>query len=144
MLHGVPARVLFISFPAAAFVAILISRLSSDDIYNQTQEYPDPAHRSIALATQASMLYILLYFAPDILNNEQAKMREIVDKHFPDNWVISIYMGIVVDLIEMWEPYKAARTALGNTLEQRNSQRHRFKLHSEGTQRPSAALCARL
>lgn len=37
-------------------------------------------------------------------------MREIVDKHFPDNWVISIYMGIVVDLVEMWEPYRAAKT----------------------------------
>ena len=27
-------------------------------------------------------------------------MREIVDKHFPDNWVISVYMGIIVDLSE--------------------------------------------
>ena len=49
--------------------------------------YPLPEHRSTALATQASMLYIILYFAPDILHNQQAKMREIVDKHFPDNWV---------------------------------------------------------
>ena len=35
-------------------------------------------------------------------------MREIVDKHFPDNWVISIYMGITVDLIDAWEPYKVS------------------------------------
>ena len=33
------------------------------------------------------MLYVILYFVPDILQNQQAKMREIVDKHFPDNWV---------------------------------------------------------
>lgn len=33
------------------------------------------------------MLYVILFFAPDILQNQQAKMREIVDKHFPDNWV---------------------------------------------------------
>ena len=49
--------------------------------------YPLPEHRSTALATQASMLYVILFFAPDILQNQQAKMREIVDKHFPDNWV---------------------------------------------------------
>ncbi len=35
-------------------------------------------------------------------------MREIVDKHFPDNWVISVYMGTVVDLGEAWEPYKVS------------------------------------
>jgi hypothetical protein len=39
----------------------------------------------------------------------QAKMREIVDKHFPDNWVTAYYMGITVDLSEAWEEYKAAK-----------------------------------
>ncbi|KAK3754472.1 hypothetical protein QZH41_018991, partial [Actinostola sp. cb2023] len=102
------------------FVDMLIGRLRSDDIYNQISAYPLPEHRSTALATQASMLYVILYFAPDILSNQQAKMREIVDKHFPDNWVTSIYMGIVVNLVEAWEPYKAARTALNNTLDNSN------------------------
>ena len=30
--------------------------------------------------------------------------------------VISMYMGITVNLCEAWEPYKAAKTALNNTL----------------------------
>ncbi|XP_020897630.1 WASH complex subunit 5 [Exaiptasia diaphana] len=102
------------------FVDMLIGRLRSDDIYNQISAYPLPEHRSTALATQASMLYVILYFAPEILHNQQAKMREIVDKHFPDNWVISTYMGIVVNLVEAWEPYKAAKTALNNTLDNTN------------------------
>ena len=67
--------------------------LRSDDVYNQMSNYPLPEHRSVALSTQASMLYIILYFAPDILHNQQAVMREIVDKHFPDNWVLDVYMG---------------------------------------------------
>ncbi|EDO41150.1 predicted protein [Nematostella vectensis] len=102
------------------FVDMLIGRLRSDDVYNQISGYPLPEHRSTALATQASMLFVILYFAPEILHSQQAKMREIVDKHFPDNWVISIYMGIVVNLVEAWEPYKAARTALNNTLDSNN------------------------
>ena len=53
----------------------------------QISSYPSPDHRSTALATQASMLYVILYFAPHILHSQQAQMREIVDKHFPDNWV---------------------------------------------------------
>ena len=68
------------------------------------------------------MLYVILYFQPSLLHSQQAKMREIVDKHFPENWVISIYMGMSVNLIEAWEPYKAAKTALNNTLEASNLQ----------------------
>ena len=47
-------------------------------------------------------------------------MREIVDKHFPDNWVISIYMGHIVNLYDMWEPFRAAKSALNNTIETQN------------------------
>lgn len=59
-------------------------------------------------------------------------MREIVDKHFPDNWVISMYLGYTVDLsskflffgqqkslkienVVAWDGYKAAKAALANT-----------------------------
>lgn len=95
---------------------MIIGRLRSDDIYNQIAAFPLPEHRSTALSTQACMLYIILYFAPDILNNQPAIMREIVDKHFPDNWVISYYLGFTVDLSIMWEPYRAAKLALNNTI----------------------------
>lgn len=43
-------------------------------------------------------------------------MREIVDKFFPDNWTISIYMGITVNLVDSWAPFKAAKSALSNTI----------------------------
>uniref|UniRef100_A0A6I8NTA6 WASH complex subunit 5 n=1 Tax=Ornithorhynchus anatinus TaxID=9258 RepID=A0A6I8NTA6_ORNAN len=102
------------------FVGMVIGRLRSDDIYNQVSAYPLPEHRSTALANQAAMLYVILYFEPSVLHTHQAKMREIVDRYFPDNWVISIYMGITVNLAEAWEPYRAARTALNNTLDLSN------------------------
>lgn len=104
----------------ATFVDMLIGRLRSDDIYSQVSSYPLPEHRSAALATQAGMLYVVLYFMPKCLQAEQAKMREIVDKYFPDNWIISVYMGITVNLIDAWEPYKAAKIALQNTIDQKN------------------------
>lgn len=70
-------------------IAQVLTRLRSDDVYNQTRVYPAPEHRSFALAGQASMLYVILYFSPLTLANEKKEMREIVDKHYSDNWVVS-------------------------------------------------------
>jgi len=98
----------------------IIARLRSDDIYNRRKAYPSPEHNSTALATQGAMLYTILYFAPKILETEASMMREIVDKHFCDNWLVPFQMGFVVDLSQAWEPYKAARAALDNILHKQN------------------------
>ena len=34
--------------------------------------------------------------------------------------VISVYMGTSVNLVEWWDTYKAAKAALGNTLQNNN------------------------
>lgn len=43
-------------------------------------------------------------------------MREICDKHFPDNWVIPIYGGVLVDLVKYWASWPAAKKALSNNI----------------------------
>lgn len=69
-------------------VNLVIDRLRSDDIYNQLASYPNPEHKSTALASQAAMLFVCLFFQPLTLHNEFFIMRQIVDKYFQDNWVI--------------------------------------------------------
>jgi WASH complex subunit strumpellin len=69
------------------FVEQVVGRLRTDDLYHQMVAYPSPQHRSTALATQAAMLHVCLYFCPSVLHNQTASMRETVDKFFPDNWV---------------------------------------------------------
>ena len=54
------------------------------------------------------MIFVLLFFCPKILEKENAKMREIVDKHFPDNWVIPVYQGHLADVTEWWRLFPAA------------------------------------
>uniref|UniRef100_A0A6A7FVW9 Strumpellin n=1 Tax=Hirondellea gigas TaxID=1518452 RepID=A0A6A7FVW9_9CRUS len=98
----------------------VVGHLRTDDIYNQVSVYPSPEHRAAAFSNQAAMLYVCLYFTPQVLHSQTHKMREIVDRFFPDNWVVSYYMGSTVNLIEAWEPYKAAKQALNNTLEASN------------------------
>ena len=116
----------FARFPInAQIIGQCIGRLRTDDLYNQYSVYPQPEHRSHALANQAAMLYVLLYFRADILHSEAAMMREIVDKFFPDNWVLSIYMGsLIVNLADAWDGYKSARSALANTLATINIRQH--------------------
>lgn len=83
----------------AIYVEMVIGRLRSDDVYNQISVYPLPEHRSTALANQAGMLYVCLFFATNTLHSQAARMREIVDKFFSDNWIVSFYMGITVNLL---------------------------------------------
>mmetsp|Transcript_109148 Transcript_109148/g.151015 ORF Transcript_109148/g.151015 Transcript_109148/m.151015 type:complete len:217 (+) Transcript_109148:483-1133(+) len=97
-------------------VEVLINAMKDDDVYNQLSAYPNPEHRSVALANQGSMIFTLLPFCPKILEAQDAKMREICDKHYPDNWVIPIYQGHFIDINEYWAPYPAAKKALSNNL----------------------------
>lgn len=102
------------------FIEMVIGRLRSDDIYNQVSVYPLPEHRPTALANQASMLYVCLFFSPKTLHTQASRMREIVDKFFSDNWIVSIYMGITISLLDAWEPFKAAKSALVNVTDPSN------------------------
>ena len=105
------------------FVNVLIGKYRNDDCYLMLQNYPEAEHRSVALAQQASMLFIFLFFSPNTLNNENFIMREIVDKFFFDNWIIPYFMGDVVDLSVIWKDFKAANIAIQNTMKQ-NSMRY--------------------
>jgi len=63
------------------------------------------------------MLYILLFFHAEIMESKKPKMRELVDKHYSDNWVIPYYLGYCVDLTVEWKDYDAAKKAMDNTLD---------------------------
>jgi WASH complex subunit strumpellin len=95
----------------------VILAIKDDDIYKQMPAYPQAKYRSFALANQSSMLFVLLFFMPDVLNRAKSTMREVVDKHFYNTWVIPFYLGYIVDLTEWWKPYKAAKAALNNILD---------------------------
>lgn len=53
----------------------IILAIKDDDIYKQMPAYPQAKYRSFALANQSSMLFVLLYFMPNVLNNAKGTMR---------------------------------------------------------------------
>ena len=101
---------------------MIINQLTVNDIYHQGDLiYPKPEHKTVSLSSQASMLVVCVFFDIDLLQNQNAKMREIVDRFFIDNWVVPIFMAVTVNLFDLWEPYKAARQALTNISDHVNS-----------------------
>jgi WASH complex subunit strumpellin len=105
-------------------IEMIIGRIRSDDIYQAAFHYPAPEHRSTALAPQSSMLVVLLFFCPRILDIEKQIMQEIVAKHFVDNWIVPFYLGHTVDLVVVWSPFKSAYNAIQQTIALDNVQYH--------------------
>lgn len=108
-----------IKFPIEV-ILLCISRLRADDVYNNTSAFPSPHHRSLAYSQQANVIFVMLFYVPDVLHRREQIMREIIDKHFPDNYIALTYLGSVWDLSDAWQPYKAASLALKNTLNKAN------------------------
>lgn len=96
-------------------VAIVLDRLRGDDVYDALRLWPNPEHRSVALSGQAPLVYTVLWFAPEAMATDTVMMRELVDKHFSDNWVVPVYLGTLHDLTMYWKPFKAAMSALDGT-----------------------------
>ena len=88
--------------------------MKDDDIYQQPTSYSSSAHRIIALATQASMIFVSSFYTPNLLNGKMTRMREIVDKHFLDNYIIPIYQGYLIDLTQYLGQFEASKKALNN------------------------------
>ncbi|KAJ4971389.1 hypothetical protein NE237_004488 [Protea cynaroides] len=101
-------------FPKQVVEAVIIC-LRDCDLYNLVCHYPDPEHQTVALASQAGWLYVLLFYSPEFLHNGLA-MREIIDRFFKDSWVVPFFMYFTVDLSTSWGAYKGAKTSLSSCL----------------------------
>jgi hypothetical protein len=81
--HQIIQRIFFqdIHFKVNYFVSqddimeSIILAIKDDDIYKQMPAYPQAKYRSFALANQSSMLFVLLYFMPNVLNRAMGTMR---------------------------------------------------------------------
>ena len=97
-------------------IRLLLGKLQTGDVYEASRHYPLPEHRSHGLSAQAGMLYVVLFFQVKTLESDGIAMREIVDRHFGDVWVVAYALGYTADLLLMWAPYPAARQALSNAI----------------------------
>lgn len=65
----------FFSIIIEELIESVIIAIKDDDIYRQMAAYPQAKYRSFALANQASMIFVLLFFMPEVLNKSKSTMR---------------------------------------------------------------------
>ncbi len=114
----IPEHDYFSRMPLSSSITMpIIECLIEHNIYPvKNLAFPSFHHRSTKLSNQASIIFIALYFQPNVFEQEE-KMRQIVDRFFTDNWMVPLYNGELVDLFIEWkERYPLAKHVLDCTL----------------------------
>ena len=87
----------------------IIGAVVGNDIYDQQLAYPATnEYQTLAFSQQGSLLVVILFFCPTILEKDKRNMFDIFNKHYHDNLVISFYMGYTIDIYEYWRDFKEA------------------------------------
>ncbi|EPY22747.1 hypothetical protein STCU_08148, partial [Strigomonas culicis] len=93
-------------------VHAIAGRYREDPVYETAEQYTSSQHRCIALASQATVLYVLLFFVPQVLDDDLVTMQDIVERFFADHWVVPYYNGFYADLSQTWRCFACAHRAL--------------------------------
>ena len=100
-----------------SLVEKIIGTVVGNDIYEQTLAYPTTnEYQTLAYSQQGSLLVVILFFCPDLLEKDRRIMYDIFSKHYHDNIVISFYMGYTIDIYEYWRDFKEAGNILDSNI----------------------------
>ncbi|KHJ91760.1 hypothetical protein OESDEN_08364 [Oesophagostomum dentatum] len=67
--------------------------------------------------TLVKWVFVCLLFKPITLKTDFSKMRQIVEDFFRDEWVLQLGLGLNVNLLDSWQSYRAAFTAITNQVD---------------------------
>uniref|UniRef100_A0A1I8IVV1 WASH complex subunit strumpellin n=1 Tax=Macrostomum lignano TaxID=282301 RepID=A0A1I8IVV1_9PLAT len=100
------------------FVQMVIDRLRSDDVYSMVASFPFPEHREHRPGSPGC--YAILQIC---CTWRRRKCEKLLTNSFRIIGVLSLHMGMLVNLAEAWQPYKAAAKALANSIALPNAKR---------------------
>ncbi|MFH4977813.1 hypothetical protein AB6A40_004522 [Gnathostoma spinigerum] len=102
----------------ASFIDNIVGLLRSVNLFPDDVDYlvKDVGPERSVSKVQRAMLTVCLFFAPSILQNQITVMRQIIDAYFVDNWVVPVHLGMIVNVVDAWDRYKAAYTVIHQVL----------------------------
>ncbi|VDL64614.1 unnamed protein product [Nippostrongylus brasiliensis] len=77
----------------------------------------DFGKRYVDRSTLIKWIFVCLNFKSNILKNDTAKMRQIVEDFFRDEWVVHLGLGLNINLIDYWQHCRAALSTLVNQMD---------------------------
>uniref|UniRef100_A0A1I8EHP7 WASH complex subunit strumpellin n=1 Tax=Wuchereria bancrofti TaxID=6293 RepID=A0A1I8EHP7_WUCBA len=101
------------------FVANILVVLYTDVLFPDEDEFipHELSRRGIrASRYQRSFLSVCLFFLPTLLHSDHVVMRHIVDTFYAEEWVVHLHMGIVINMMDAWDHYRAANSALQHAI----------------------------
>nr|CTP81900.1 Bm5581 [Brugia malayi] len=102
-----------------AFVCNILVVLYTDVLFPDEDEFipHELSRRGIrASCYQRSFLSVCLFFLPTVLHSDHVVMRHIVDTFYAEEWVVHLHMGIVINMMDAWDHYRAANSALQHAI----------------------------
>ncbi|TKR93668.1 hypothetical protein L596_008081 [Steinernema carpocapsae] len=100
---------------SSKLVSDVIATLRSDSFKEEDDDSQHDLGRDNT--AQAGFMFVCLFFQPETLHSNAPLMRSIVDKFFSESWVISLHLGLVFNVAECWDGFKAAQAAISRTTE---------------------------
>ena len=95
----------------------IIGTVVGNDIYDQQLAYPTTnEYQTLAFSQQGSLLVVILFFCPDVLEKDRRIIYDIFSKHYHDNVVISFYMGYTLDICEYWKDFREASSIIDSNI----------------------------
>ena len=95
----------------------IVGTVVGNDIYEQQLAYPTTnEYQTLAFSQQGSLLVVILFFCPNILERDRRIMYDIFSKHYHDNVVVSFYMGYTIDIYEYWRDFKEAYSVIDSNV----------------------------
>ena len=95
----------------------IVGTVVGNDIYEQQLAYPTTNdYQTLAFSQQGSLLVVILFFCPNLLEKDRRMMYDIFSKHYHDNVVISFYMGYTIDIYEYWRDFKEACSVIDSNI----------------------------
>ncbi|CAD5209950.1 unnamed protein product [Bursaphelenchus xylophilus] len=101
------------------FVHLGVDRKFAENVLEYVRTFSLIQTQDVGMSSRkSSLVYIALWFIPNVLRDEGPLMRTLVDAFFGDQWILPLHFELTANVLQKWKNYKPAILALRGVLRQ--------------------------